>query len=293
MTKQVKSKERVADHGEVFTAEREVKAMCDLVEEHCDNVDSKFLEPACGDGNFLAEILDRKLARVKKNARTDTTEWEWLSVRAVASLYGVDIMQDNAEECRQRLFKKWDTAYKKACKKDCNEETREAVRYILSKNIICGNALTMMCVDENQQDTEKYIVFSEHNTSGKKYMLKRRDYRLDVLLKVNEKPKEQRQLTIDSDADDIYNYLEINKVTGEYVPKPTSFMRSITLFAIRQHRFVSDRKHEVFALRKMMLTFGQTMLCPDGHKHKKERPSFDGLSFLVAGAGFEPTTFGL
>ena len=66
MTKQVKSKERVADHGEVFTAEREVKAMCDLVETQCDNVDATFLEPACGDGNFLAEILERKLARVKK-----------------------------------------------------------------------------------------------------------------------------------------------------------------------------------------------------------------------------------
>lgn len=87
MTKQVKSKERVADRGEVFTAEREVKAMCDLVETQCDNVDATFLEPACGDGNFLAEILARKLARVKKDAKSDATQWEWLSVRAVASLY--------------------------------------------------------------------------------------------------------------------------------------------------------------------------------------------------------------
>ena len=66
MTKQVKSKQRVADHGEVFTAEREVKAMCDLVSQECDRIDSRFLEPACGNGNFLAEILTRKLATVKR-----------------------------------------------------------------------------------------------------------------------------------------------------------------------------------------------------------------------------------
>ena len=220
MEKQVKSKERVADHGEVFTAEREVKAMCDLVEVQCDNVDATFLEPACGNGNFLSEILNRKLARVKKDARSDATTWEWLSVRAVASLYGVDILQDNAEECRERLFKQWDKAYKTACKKYCNDETRESVRYILSKNIICGNALTMMCVDENQEDTEEYITFAEFKTCGRMYMLKRRDYRLDVLLKANENPQKQRQLTLVSDVDDIYNYLEINPVTGEYMPKP-------------------------------------------------------------------------
>lgn len=220
MTKQIKSKERVADHGEVFTSEREVKAMCDLVQSQCDNVDATFLEPACGDGNFLSEILERKLTRVKKDAKSDATQWEWLSVRAIASLYGVDIMQDNAEECRERLFKQWDKAYKTACKKNCNDETRESVRYILSKNIVCGNALTMMCVDENQQDTDKYITFAEFKTCGKLYMLKRRDYRLDVLLKANEKPENQKQIAMDLESDNIYSYLEINNVTGEYMPKP-------------------------------------------------------------------------
>ena len=217
MKKQVKSKERVAERGEVFTAEREVKAMCDLVATQCDNIDSTFLEPACGDGNFLAEILDRKLNRVKKDARNDVAQWEWLSVRAVASLYGVDIMQDNAEECRQRLFEQWNKAYKTACKKYYNDETRETVQYILSKNIVCGNALTMMCVDENQEDTNEYIIFAEFKTTGKMFMLKRRDYRLDVLLKTNETPKNQGQLSLNTD---VYNYLKINSVTGEYEPIP-------------------------------------------------------------------------
>ena len=221
MKKQVKSKERVADHGEVFTAEREVKAMCDLVETQCDNVDATFLEPACGNGNFLSEILARKIKRVKKDAKSDVVAWEWLSIRAVASLYGVDILQDNVEECRQRLFTQWNNAYKISCKKNCNDDVRESVKYILSKNIVCGNALTMMCVDENQQDTDVYITFSEFKTCGKLYMLKRRDYRLDVLLKASEKPRQQLQyLPMDLDEDDIYNYLELNAVTGEYMPKP-------------------------------------------------------------------------
>ena len=220
MTKQIKSKERVAEHGEVFTAEREVKAMCDLVSTQCDNVDATFLEPACGDGNFLSEILARKLARVKKDAKSDHIQWEWLSIRAIASLYGVDIMQDNCEECRRRLFEQRNKAYMAACKKDCNDETRDSVRYILSKNIVCGNALTMMCVDANQEDTAEYITFAEFKTCGKMYMLKRRDYRLDVFLKANETPKKQRQMSLDTFEDDIMNYLEINPVTGEYMPKP-------------------------------------------------------------------------
>ena len=68
MARQVKSKQRVTDHGEVFTADREVNAMLDLVKQETERVDSRFLEPACGDGNFLAEILHRKLEAAKKRA---------------------------------------------------------------------------------------------------------------------------------------------------------------------------------------------------------------------------------
>lgn len=102
--KQIKSKDRVAAHGEVFTNEREVKAMCDLVEQECDRVDSRFLEPACGDGNFLAEVLLRKLAKVKKLYRKSAYDYERYSILALSSIYGVDIMKDNIEECRARLF---------------------------------------------------------------------------------------------------------------------------------------------------------------------------------------------
>lgn len=86
MTKQVKSKQRVSDHGEVFTAEREVKAMCDLVSDECQRIDSRFLEPACGDGNFLTEILGRKLAIVKEKYKRSVYDWERYSLLALGTV---------------------------------------------------------------------------------------------------------------------------------------------------------------------------------------------------------------
>ena len=74
--KQVKSKERVAQHGEVFTNDREVNAMLDLVKQETERIESRFLEPACGDGNFLAEILRRKLEVVTKLYKTNPFDWE-------------------------------------------------------------------------------------------------------------------------------------------------------------------------------------------------------------------------
>ena len=100
---QTKSKQRVRDHGEVFTADREVKAMCDLVKDECERIDSRFLEPACGNGNFLAEILTRKLFSVKKLYKYSPFDYERYAVLAVTSIYGVELLADNAEECRERL----------------------------------------------------------------------------------------------------------------------------------------------------------------------------------------------
>ena len=97
---QIKSKERVSQRGEVFTAEREVNAMLDLVAIECLRPDSRFLEPACGDGNFLSAILKRKLAELKRKYKKSPRDYEKLSIVAIGSLYGVDIMNDNVEACR-------------------------------------------------------------------------------------------------------------------------------------------------------------------------------------------------
>lgn len=178
---QTKSKERVREHGEVFTAEREVKAMCDLVKDETERIDSRFLEPACGDGNFLAEILKRKLAVVRKKYGKSPLDYERNSLLAASSIYGVDILQDNVAACRARMFEIWNKEYTAVCKKECDDQTREAVRFILSRNIVCGNALTLKCVDENGNDTDEPIIFSEWAfITGS--MLQRSDYTFAELL---------------------------------------------------------------------------------------------------------------
>ena len=116
--KQTKSRQRVRDHGEVFTNEREVKAMCDLVKDETERIDSRFLEPACGDGNFLAEILTRKLEIVKRKYKKSALDYEKNAVLAASSIYGVDILIDNVIACRERMFKIWDKEYKAVCKKN-------------------------------------------------------------------------------------------------------------------------------------------------------------------------------
>ena len=198
MEQQVKSRKRVADHGEVFTAEREVKAMCDLVKSETERIDSRFLEPACGDGNFLSEVLARKMAVVRKKYRRSVVDYEMNSLLAVSSLYGVDILADNVEACRQRLFDLWDKEYRSVCKKECNDNMRRAIRFILGRNIVCGNALTLMCVDENAQDTSEPIVFSEWAfvMGGQ---IQRKDYYFSELLN---SPTENDQISLDSPSEE-------------------------------------------------------------------------------------------
>lgn len=221
METQVKSKQRVADHGEVFTAEREVKAMCDLVADECLRIDSRFLEPACGDGNFLAEILTRKLSVVKQKYRKSAYDYERNAILALTSIYGVDILADNAASCRERLFALWNGEYTAVCGRDANDEARAAARFILEKNIVCGNALSMMCVDENQQDTDRFITFTEWTFPLNDARVKRREFRLDVLLRENDDEENyQAQFSMfGEDAMDTENWM-IDPVSNELVPRP-------------------------------------------------------------------------
>ncbi len=188
-TSQIKSKERVAQRGEVFTAEREVNAMLDLVANECLRPDSRFLEPACGDGNFLSAILRRKLSELKRKYRKSPRDYEKLSIVAIGSLYGVDIMNDNVEACRQRLFSIWDEEYTAHCKSDASDEVRQAARFIISRNIINGNALTLMCVDAHGNDTKAPIVLSEWTLISNNQM-QRSDYTMADLLLHNDTTQE-------------------------------------------------------------------------------------------------------
>ena len=141
MRSQVKTKERVRQHGEVFTAEREVNAMLDLVKHEASNIDSTFFEPACGDGNFLAEILSRKLESVFKIAGANDADCEYWATRAFSTIYGVDIMPDNVEESRDRLFDNFFARFVNRYKRKPTSICQDSVRFILSQNIQCGDTL--------------------------------------------------------------------------------------------------------------------------------------------------------
>lgn len=177
MAPQIKSKQRVVDHGEVFTSEREVHAMLDLVKQETDRIESRFLEPACGTGNFLIEVLHRKLDVVETRYKKSKLEYERYAVLAVSSIYGVDIQEDNVAHCRDRLFEYFNEKYIQLYKDDCSPECRESVQFILERNILWGDALTMKTVCGNEDP----IIFSEWSAVNGS-MIKRRDYSLAHLL---------------------------------------------------------------------------------------------------------------
>ena len=174
---QIVSRKRVADHGEVFTAEREVKAMCDLVKDETENIYSRFLEPACGQGAFLIEILKRKLSIVTSQYHKIQNSWELHSIIAISSLYGIDILADNVKICQENLFNIFFTEYSSLFRKKIKEEVCNIARYLLSCNILWGDALTLQLPD----DSKKPIVFAEWSFLGNG-IVKRRDYTMANLL---------------------------------------------------------------------------------------------------------------
>ncbi|MBR6405082.1 MAG: hypothetical protein IKS18_02680 [Lachnospiraceae bacterium] len=223
MAKQIKSRERVAEHGEVFTAEREVNAMLDLVKNETERIESRFLEPACGNGNFLAEILRRKLAVVKKKYGKSKAEYEKYSVLAVSSVYGVDLLDDNVRECQDRLYEIWQGEYAAVCKDAVMPDCEEAVRFILKHNILCGNALTMMRVDPEGNDTDQPIIFAQWDLMTGDLM-KRRDYRLDELMRGH------------NEQMDLQMYLggwEYDEETHAWIPAPIQEFEPINYWEVQ------------------------------------------------------------
>ena len=152
----MKSKERISNFGEVFTSEKEVNAMLNLVEAETQRIDSRFLEPACGDGNFLAEILARKIYEVKRIYGKNEFELQKATFTAVSSLYGIDFLSDNVCQCRKRLFNVVKNFISSRLKKKNTKKLLEVIEFILNKNIIHGDALTLTL-----PDSESPIVFTE------------------------------------------------------------------------------------------------------------------------------------
>ena len=159
MVKQIKSKKRVSTYGEVYTAPREVNAMLNLVGEESSKITSTFLEPACGNGNFLIAILDRKLESVKlQNVNVYTKSLNIL--RAVSSIYGVDIQKDNVEETKTRVRNLVETCYNisKCPKGHYGEAWAQMMNIILETNILCGNTLSAKCADGSDMKFSEWII---------------------------------------------------------------------------------------------------------------------------------------
>ena len=148
MQAQVVSRQRVVEHGEVYTSRREVDAMLDLVRNETERIDSRFLEPACGHGNFLAAILERKLDVVERRYKKSQREFEAQGLLALACIYGIDKQSDNVEESRRRLFQLFLDRYSLLFRNSVDGRYLDSLRYVLERNIIHGDALTLRTVPE-------------------------------------------------------------------------------------------------------------------------------------------------
>ena len=166
----VKSKQRVADHGEVFTPAWMVEAMLDLVKDETDRIDSRFLEPACGSGNFLVQILRRKLAAVELKYGKSDFERQHYGLLGLMCIYGIELLADNIAECRANVLE----IFAEYLNLEESEDLYCAASYVLSQNLVHGDALTMLT------HSGQPIAFAEWGYLGKG-KFQRRDFRFDTL----------------------------------------------------------------------------------------------------------------
>tara|TARA_B100001564_G_C20663069_1_gene682462 strand:- start:2771 stop:3415 length:645 start_codon:yes stop_codon:yes gene_type:complete len=162
--------DRVKEFAEVYTSEKDVNDMLDIVNEETLRIDSRFLEPACGNGNFLVQVLIRKINVITKRYKNSKVEFERYIVQAISSLYGIDILKDNVEMCRKRLFDLVIENYNKIYEKNISQKFIKTIKYILSFNIVWGDALSLL-----DQESKQPIIFAEWSfVTGS--LIKRTDY---------------------------------------------------------------------------------------------------------------------
>lgn len=172
---QIKDKSRVSNFGEVLTSKREVLDMLNLVNTETSRLDSRFLEPACGDGNFLTEVLNFKLNILEKNYSKNQYEFEKFSIQIFTSIYGIDILEDNIISARERLFNQFFDLYNKKFKSNINQKLLDCIKYILKLNLVHADALSLKKVKN-----DKFIIFSEWSLVSDK--IKRRDFEFKNLI---------------------------------------------------------------------------------------------------------------
>jgi len=170
----IKSRKRVADHGEVFTPSWMVEAMLDLVKDETERIDSRFLEPACGSGNFLVRILQRKLAAVEFKFGKSDFEKRHYALLALMCTYGIELLADNIADCRANMLE----ILADYLNLEDSDDLYLAASYVLSQNLVHGDALTM------RTSGGQPITFAEWGYLGKG-KFQRRDFRLEILTRMS------------------------------------------------------------------------------------------------------------
>ncbi|UXM84075.1 DNA methyltransferase [Methanococcus aeolicus] len=190
--KLTKSRTRIRDHGEVFTPDFIVENMLNLVKHETERIDSRFLEPACGHGNFLIKVLERKLDAVERKYKKNQFDYERNSLIAISSIYGIELLDDNVQEARKRLYDFFLEKYKKLYKNKINQLLLDNIKFILERNIVQGDALTFK--DKNG----KAIIFPEWSAING-IQMQRRDFQFGDLAEFN--PKQPTLFAMDVSDD--------------------------------------------------------------------------------------------
>ena len=217
-----KSKTRIRDHGEVFTPDFIVEDMLNLVKHETERIDSRFLEPACGHGNFLIKVLERKLEVVEKKYKKNQFDYERNALIAISSIYGIELRDDNVLEARKRLYDFFLEKYKKIYKTKINQLLLDNVKFILEKNIVQGDALTF------KDKKGKAIIFSEWSAINGTQM-QRRDFQFGDLAEFN--PKQPTLFAIREVSDD-------GKVV--YSPQPIKEYPAVNFLKLMEQENVEE-----------------------------------------------------
>lgn len=189
----IKSKQRVADHGEVFTPDWMVEAMLDLVKDETERIDSRFLEPACGSGNFLVRILKRKLAAVELKYGRNEFEKRHYALLGLMCTYGIELLTDNIAECRANMLE----VFAEYLQLEETDELYHVASHVLAQNLVHGDALTMLTHEGRP------MTFAEWGYLGKG-KFQRRDFRLDVLTQASAW-KNENELFATAERHDIFS----------------------------------------------------------------------------------------
>lgn len=220
----INSKRRIKDHGEVFTPERTINKMLDLpnIREACQNLTATFLEPAAGEGAFLVEILKRKLQIVVKNYSESIQQFENYSLLALSTLYGVELLEDNAQKCAINMYEQYYKTYHKQVKEletKMKQHVLDSAKLIISQNIAQGNFLTKQSADDTP------IVFSEWKPvqlrkKSKTITVQRTEYTLDEIFNIKKKTEGERSAYSRVNGQlSIYDLLEFNVEEETTLPK--------------------------------------------------------------------------